>query len=195
MSARPNFLATRPVTSLKSSVGNRSRREPEYLLLPVNPWFMWATLFAAMLLSMLPLGRVNWWPDLLAIALVFWNVHQPRRVGVGVAFAFGLIIDVHSGALLGQNALSYTALSFLAISMHRRIVWFSLGTQALHVLPLFIAAQLLEILVRMGLGGQWPGLGFFIAPLIEASLWPLVSLISLAPQRRPVNSDKNRPVL
>jgi rod shape-determining protein MreD len=47
----------------------------------------------------------------------------------------------------------------------------------------------------MGLGGQWPGLGFFIAPLIEASLWPLVSLISLAPQRRPVNSDKNRPVL
>ncbi len=195
MSARPNFLATRPVSSLKSTAGSRSRLGPEYLLLPVNPWFMWATLFAAMLLSMLPLGRVNWWPDLLAIALVFWNVHQPRRVGVGAAFVFGLIMDVHSGALLGQNALAYTALSFLAISMHRRIVWFSLGTQAMHVLPLFIAAQLLELLVRMGLGGQWPGLGFFIAPFIEASLWPLVSLVSLAPQRRPVNSDKNRPVL
>ena len=25
-------------------------------------------------------------PDFLALVLVFWNVHQPRRVGVGVAF-------------------------------------------------------------------------------------------------------------
>ncbi len=40
------------------------------------------------------------------------NVHQPRRVGVGAAFVFGLLMDVHQGALLGQHALAYTLLSY-----------------------------------------------------------------------------------
>ena len=44
---------------------------------------------------MLPLGRMPAMPDFLALVLVFWNVHQPRRVGVGVAFFFGLLMDVH----------------------------------------------------------------------------------------------------
>ena len=36
-------------------------------------------------LNILPLGRQPALPDLLAVALVFWNVHQPRRVGVPLA--------------------------------------------------------------------------------------------------------------
>ena len=49
-------------------------------------------------------------PTSLALVLVFWNVHQPRRVGVGLAFVFGLLMDVHDGAVLGQHALAYTLL-------------------------------------------------------------------------------------
>ncbi len=198
MAATPDFMTTRSVSSLKSSTinsGGRSRLGPEYLLLPVNPLFVWGTLLFALLLNMLPWGRVAWMPDFLAVVVVFWNVHQPRRVGVGAAFMFGLIMDVHSGALLGQNALAYTSLSFFAITIHRRMVWFSLSAQSLHVLPLFIAAQLLELGVRMAMGGQWPGWSFLIAPFLEAGLWPIVSMLLLAPQRRPVDADKNRPVL
>jgi rod shape-determining protein MreD len=188
------MTATSFKTNAMSSSG-RSRLGPEYLLLPVNPWFMWGTLLIALLLNMLPFGHVAWLPDFLAVVLVFWNVHQPRRVGVGAAFVFGLIMDVHSGALLGQSALAYTVLSFFAITIHRRMVWFSLSSQSMHVLPLFIAAQLLELGVRMAMGGQWPGWGFLVAPFLETCLWPIVSLLLLAPQRRPVDGDKNRPVL
>lgn len=200
MAAQPEFHPTRPVSSLGSRVnkGGASRRGklgPEYLLLPVNTVFIWLTMFAALLLNMLPFGRVNWLPDFLALVLVFWNVHQPRRVGVGVAFVFGLVMDVHSGALLGQHALAYTVLSFLAITIHRRIVWFSLSAQALHVLPLFVLANLLELAVRLIVGGQWPGVGYLLVPLFETALWPVVTLMLLAPQRRPVDADKNRPVL
>lgn len=56
------------------------------LLLPVNPVFIWFSLLLAMLFNMLPWGRWAGVPDLLAVVLVFWNVHQPRRVGVGAAF-------------------------------------------------------------------------------------------------------------
>ncbi|MDZ4128920.1 MAG: rod shape-determining protein MreD, partial [Hydrogenophaga sp.] len=135
-----------------------------------------------------------WVPDLLAVTLVFWSVHQPLRIGVGVAFLFGLAMDVHQGALLGQHALAYTVLGFLAISMHRRLLWFGVPNQAVQVLPLFVAAHVLELLVRMASGGSFPGLTYFIAPVLEAMLWPVVSVLLLAPQRRAPNPDDNRPL-
>ncbi|RZI80064.1 MAG: rod shape-determining protein MreD, partial [Rubrivivax sp.] len=87
------------------------------LLMPVNPVFIWVTLLMAFAFNLIPAGRAGAMPDLLAVALVFWNVHQPRRVGVGVAFAFGVFMDVHQGALLGQHALAYTLLSYSAIAV------------------------------------------------------------------------------
>jgi rod shape-determining protein MreD len=164
------------------------------LLLPVNPVFMWFSLLAALAFNLIPLGRHPAQPDLLALVLVFWNVHQPRRVGVGVAFMFGLMMDVHQGALLGQHALAYTLLSYFAITIHRRLLWFDLLSQALHILPLFLAAHAVSLAVRMLMGGMFPGWSLLLAPVFESLLWPVVSLVLLAPQRRPPDTDKNRPL-
>lgn len=169
-------------------------RGSRQLLLPVNPLFIAFSLLAALGLSMLPLGRHPAQPDLLALVLVFWNVHQPRRVGVGVAFVFGLLTDVHQGALLGQHALAYTLMSFGAISIHRRLLWFGLAEQALQVLPLFLAAHGVSLIVRMVAGGMFPGWELLLAPLIEALLWPVVTALLLAPQRRAPDPDRNRPL-
>jgi rod shape-determining protein MreD len=169
----------------------RASRE---LLLPANPVFIWFTLLLALALNLVPLGRHPALPDLLALVLVFWNVHQPLRVGVGVAFVFGLFMDVHDAALLGQHALAYTLLSFFAITIHRRLLWFSVPSQALQVLPLFAAAHAVSLIVRMFAGGMLPGWDLFFAPLVEALLWPVASVLLLAPQRRPPDPDKNRPL-
>ena len=140
------------------------------------------------------LGRQPAMPDLLALALVFWNVHQSRRVGVGLAFAFGLVIDVHDGAVLGQHALAYTLLSFFAVTIHRRLLWFSVPSQAVQILPLFVAAHAVSLLVRLLAGGMFPGWQILLAPLFEALLWPLACGLLLAPQRRPPDPDQNRPL-
>ncbi len=133
-------------------------------------------------------------PDLLALVLVFWNVHQPRRVGVGVAFVFGLLMDVHEGALLGQHALAYTLLSFFAITIHRRLLWFGVLEQALQILPFFFAAHGVSLAVRLLAGGMFPGWWLLLAPVFEALLWPLATLLLLAPQRRAPGPDQNRPL-
>jgi rod shape-determining protein MreD len=169
-------------------------RSGQQLLLPANPLFIWASLIVALLLNMLPLGRVPWMPDFLALVLVFWNVHQPLRVGIGLAFMFGLGMDVHQSSLLGQHALSYTALSFLAAMIQRRLLWFPVPSQALQVLPLFVLAHGVELLIRMAGGGIFPGWIMLLAPLAEAALWPLVSIVLLVPQRRAPNPDENRPL-
>lgn len=173
-------------------------RPGQQLLLPANPLFIWFSLLSALGLNMLMnmglWGRAAWVPDLLAVVLVFWSVHQPLRIGVGVAFLFGLAMDIHQGALLGQHALAYTVLGFLAISMHRRLLWFPVPTQAVQVLPLLAAMQLLELLVRMISGGTWPGWPVLLAPVLAAALWPVVSVLLLLPQRRAPNPDDNRPL-
>lgn len=166
----------------------------DQLLLPVNPAFMWFTLVVAFMLNLLPVGRLSAMPDFLAVAVVFWNVHQPRRVGVGVAFMFGLFMDIHEGALLGQHALAYSLLSYFAITVHRRLLWFTVGSQALQILPLFAAAHVVALLVRMMAGAGFPGWGLVLAPVFESMMWPLVTMVLLAPQRRPPDRDKNRPL-
>lgn len=170
----------------------------QQLLLPVSPVFMLFTMVFALLLDMLQsmiwLGNAAWAPDWMALVLVFWAIHQPLRVGVGVAFVLGLLIDVHQTSLLGQHALTYTVQGYLATMIHRRILWFDLPSQALQVLPVFMAAQLLELSVRIAAGGLFPGWSFVIPPLLQAMMWPLVTLILLAPQRRAPDPDKHRPL-
>ncbi len=164
------------------------------LLLPARPGFIWGSLVVALLVNMLPLGRQPWMPDLLALVLVFWSVHQPLRIGIATAFLFGLVMDVHQTALLGQHALAYTALSYFAIMVHRRLLWFTVPSQALQVLPLFGSAHAIELAIRLLAGGSFPGWSMVLAPMIESALWPLATIVLLAPQRRAVDPDKNRPL-
>ncbi len=170
----------------------------QQLLLPASPVFIWSSLLGALLLNMLQnmglWGRAAWVPDLVAIVLVFWTVHQPLRVGVGTAFVFGLCMDVHQAALLGQHAMSYTVLTYLAIMIHRRLLWFSVPTQALQVLPLFAVAHVIELVLRLLGGGSFPGVWIFLAPVLEAALWPVVSVALLLPQRRAPDPDADRPL-
>jgi len=169
-------------------------RPGQPLLLPANPLFIWFTLIVALMFNMLPVGRIAWMPDLLAVTLVFWSVHQPLRIGVVAAFLFGLAVDVHQTSLLGQHALAYTTLSFFAITIHRRLLWFTVPSQAVQVLPLFVAAHAIELAIRMLAGGAFPGLTVLLAPVIEAALWPVVSVLLLLPQRRAPDPDENRPL-
>lgn len=169
-------------------------RPGQALLLPASPLFIWTSLIAALMLNMLPIGRTPWIPDFLAIVLVFWAVHQPLRVGIGAAFIFGLAMDVHQSSLLGQHALAYTALSFFAITIHRRLLWFTVPSQAVQVFPLFAAAHAIALVIRMVAGGGFPGWDFVLAPFFEAILWPVASIVLLAPQRRAPDPDENRPL-
>jgi rod shape-determining protein MreD len=167
---------------------------PEYLLLPASRAFIAATILVAFVLNILPWGRVYGVPDFLAIVLVFWNIHQPRKVGIGIAFLVGLLMDVHASALFGARAPAYSLLSYGAMSMHRRVPWFRLGGQMLHVLPLFLVAQLVVVAVRMAVGGPFPGLGYFLQSVSSTLLWPLADVLLLAPQRSAVDRDDNRPI-
>ena len=167
---------------------------PHYILLPVSPLFIAFSLTCAFMLNLLPWGRWIGAPDFVALVLVFWGIHQPRKVGIGVAFCMGLLMDVHDATLLGENALAYTLLSYVAIMIHRRVLWFPVLTQALHVFPLLLLAQAIQSLVHVFATGRFGGWLHFVESAVAVALWPVISWLLLAPQRRAVDRDHTRPI-
>ena len=167
---------------------------PHYILLPVSPLFIGFSMAVAFVLNLLPWGRFIGAPDFVALLLVFWGIHQPRKVGIGIAFFMGLLMDVHDATLLGENALAYTLLSYFAIMIHRRVLWFPVLTQAVHVCPLLLMAQAIQVLVRCSFTDKFPGLMVFIESAVGIVLWPVITWMLLAPQRRAVDRDHTRPI-
>jgi rod shape-determining protein MreD len=164
------------------------------ILLPVRAGTIIGSFVVALLANFLPWKSIALVPDFVALVLVFWCVRQPRLVGLGAGWLLGLLMDVGNGVLMGQHALAYSLLAFASITLSRRILWFPLWGQALHVAALLLLAQAIAALVRIAAGAEFPGWQIAIGPLIGAALWPLVSTLLLMPQRMPAEVDETRAI-
>ena len=154
------------------------------ILLPVRLSTIIGSFIGALLLDFLPWPDLRLVPDFVALVLVFWCVRQPRLVGLGAAWALGLLNDAGNGVLLGQHALAYSLAAFIAIWLSRRILWFGPWLQSVHVALILVMAKSAELVVRLSAGDAFPGWALFAGPLIGAALWPLASWLLLLPQRR-----------
>jgi len=167
----------------------------EALLLPVSPWFITASLLVSLVLNMLlGLTQAIWLPDLLAVCIFFWGIHQPRRVGIGLAFCLGLWTDVQQSSLMGQHALTYAILSYCAFTLHRRLLWFPIKEQMIQIIPFLLISEATGWIIRLTTGDDFPGWPMLLSPISETLLWPVANFILLAPQRRAHDPDANRPI-
>lgn len=167
---------------------------PQHILLPVRTGTIVASFACALLLEFLPWPDVTLAPDFVALTLAFWCVRQPRRVGLATGWVLGLLVDAGNGVLLGQHALAYSALAFAAIALSRRVLWFDLWGQMLHVLLLMEGAQAVALGVRLAAGAEFPGWSLFAGPAFATLLWPVMTWLLLLPQRRPAALDEHRPL-
>jgi rod shape-determining protein MreD len=122
-------------------------------------------------------------PDFLALLLLYWCIKEPRYVGVGVAWFFGLLMDVGDATLFGQHALAYAVLAYAAEYFRRRVLRFPLWQQAAQVAVLLALTAALVLLVRFFGGAPLPRWTYALPPLVGALLWPVVSVVLQWPQR------------
>ena len=164
------------------------------ILRPVKGWFLSSSLILAMFLDMVPLGRTPGFPDWVALGLAFWCVREPLRIGMGTAFLLGIAMDVANASAIGQHSLAYVLLAYAAGRLSRRILWFPLSMQALHILPLLLAAQCIMVVTRMIGGAQFPGMLYFLGSFVAALFWHPLTYLLLLPQYQPLEKDMNRPI-
>src|SRR5678816_1092802 len=122
------------------------------ILMPVRLSTIIASFALALFLNFMPWRDLRLMPDFVALTLCFWCIRQPRMVGLGIGWTLGLLTDAGNGVLLGQHALAYSLLAFLSIWLSRRILWFGVGLQALHVAVMLLVAQAVALLVRVAAG-------------------------------------------
>jgi rod shape-determining protein MreD len=164
----------------------------EEILLPVKPLYISITLFVALLINLLPL--TGWLlalrPDFVALVLLYWGIHQPRKVGYLPAWLLGLAMDVADGSLFGQHALAYSVMMFAAIALRRRVSMFDMRHQILHVLPILLVMQLMVFGVRLAAGGEFPGWWYFLSSFAGALLWPATDVLVKIPLRQRHDPDE-----
>jgi rod shape-determining protein MreD len=165
---------------------------PQEILLPVTTTLIVVTMLGALLFNLIPMPirLLELRPDFCALVLVYWGIHQPRRVGFSVAFVLGLAIDLVDASLFGQHSLAYVTLLFAAIALSRRVLNFSLVGQGLHILPLLIAADLIALAVRLLAGDELPGVAHFAGSLIGAGLWVPLSVLFRLPRLPKTGADR-----
>lgn len=161
-----------------SPVSRESMRPPAPFRLLVGAFI------AAFLLNLLPWNGValKVRPDFVLLILLYWAVNEPRSVGQGLGFLFGLLMDVADSALLGQHALMYVAAIFLAQLLRVRMSQLSLLAQALHIGAILLLAQLIGVSLNLSLGRELPGTLMLVAPLLGAVLWPPLGLVLALPR-------------
>ena len=155
------------------------------ILRPVGPAFIAMTLATALLINLLPWQTTlaNFTPDFVALLLIYWALNQPRRIGVGVGFLMGILMDVGDGTVLGQHALAYSIIAFLTLWRNRQIAIAPFWQQAIGVFVLLLIAQIIMFLIRTAMGAPFVGWSYFVGPLIAAPLWPPLANLMLMHQR------------
>jgi rod shape-determining protein MreD len=133
---------------------------------------------AYMLTAMpLPDWAVNWRPAWVAIVLIYWCLALPERVGIGIAWTLGLLLDVQQGTVFGQHAITLTIMAYVIIQLHQRMRVFPLVQQAMLVCTLLLLAQLLTLWIRGMLGFPPQHWTFWTPAFTSMVIWPWLFII------------------
>lgn len=145
---------------------------------PVGNVFIVLSLLAALFLNGLPWEGV--WlmlrPDFVGLVLLYWCMHKPWRIGVGMAWMIGILADVADASLFGQHALAYALLGFGGVVLHRRLQMFSLRHQTTQVFGILLLTYAIYALVNWQVNGTmvW---GYFLGCLTSTLLWIPLSML------------------
>jgi len=144
------------------------------------------SVFLALALAVLPMPESLhiYRPQWVALVLIYWCMAVPERVGVGTSFVVGIFLDIVTGSLLGQHAMSLSILAFITLKTHRRVRIFPVWQQAIFVAALLLLDRLFMTWMDGAIGLPAKDSSFFIAPLIGGLLWPWLYIVLRDIRRR-----------
>lgn len=134
------------------------------------------TMIVAIIFAVLPLPEpINAArPDLLLLLVIYWALSAPRIAGLLFAWLCGLSIDVLKGIILGQHALAFLVVAYIAHKNQLRIRVFPMSQQTATVFMMLAVYQFIVFWLD-GIIGQPVTTWMRWLPVISgAMLWPIL---------------------
>ena len=142
-------------------------------------WVIVLSFLIAFLLGGVPLpdSLERFRPDWVAMVLIYWSMALPHRVGIGIGWLVGLLMDVGRGGLLGQHALAFAVVAYLTCQTYRRIRAAPPWQQAFSIL-FFLSVEQVLVFWISGVIGYPPRDWWYLAPAVGGMVcWPLLFVI------------------
>lgn len=149
-------------------------------------YIIYLTLLMGYFLTLIPLPEwaQTFRPQWVALILIYWCMALPERVGVGLGFIFGLLLDVLTGTLLGQHALGLSVVAFVTIKLHLRVRVMPLRQQVFTIFIILLVERLLALWSTGAAGYPTPSLWYWVTPVIGMLLWPWIYILLRDTRRR-----------
>lgn len=126
-----------------------------------------------------PSGVLIFRPDFVMLTLIFWLVRAPNLCNIGTAWVLGLCVDLATGSMFGQHALTYTITGFFAVFYQRRLVLFSGTQQLFYVFNLLMIAQLVLLMLKIFAGDTFIGWQYFIPSIVGVLVWKIALMLGI----------------
>jgi rod shape-determining protein MreD len=151
------------------------------------------TLVIALMLSMLPLPdwAIYARPDWVSLVMIYWAMALPKNASVGLAFTFGLLLDVSLGTLLGLHALGLVVVTFMVQRLYMRIRVYTMIQQALFIGLLLTIKQLIVLWVNGMIDNAQVTAWYLLPALTGAIVWPWLFIILRDIRRRFCQIDRH----
>lgn len=144
-----------------------------------NLFSIYLSLLIALLCQLFPwVGQgVILRPDFMLVLTLYWLLRAPHLCNVGTAWFSGLLVDLATGSLLGQHALSFCFTAFVALSYQRRLVLFNKSQLLAYVFILLLIERVLILLLKLFAGNENPGFAYVLPVVSGLLLWQLMLFI------------------
>ncbi|MCG7895567.1 MAG: rod shape-determining protein MreD [Candidatus Thiodiazotropha taylori] len=140
---------------------------------------IYLSLLVGFILTIMPLPEWanTFRPQWVALILIYWCMTMPERIGVGVGWSTGFLLDVLTGTLLGQHALGFSVVAYLMLRLHLRVRVIPLRQQVFTIFILLLVERLLALWSTGAANYPTPSLWYWVTPVVSTLLWPWIYII------------------
>ena len=143
---------------------------------PILRWLSIALSFFIMIIP-IPEWMAALRPFVLAQVLVFWILETPQKMRLGRVFMIGLLLDLASFAILGEHALRLLLIAGVVHQLRNQFRYYPIWQQALFILALLYADQLVLLIIRQFQGLPMPPPEAWLAPVLAFLIWPWMYML------------------
>lgn len=114
---------------------------------------IWLTLLIGLFVQIIPWSpEYNMFkPHLLMLIMAYWLIALPHRIGMGMAFLLGIILDLFSGSLLGIHAFIFSCVAYLLMFKFQLIRNLALWQQSIIIFAVSLCYNILVFLFQVSI--------------------------------------------